>query len=298
MTAPRISLITPCLNAGATIGRTLDSVRMQDYPNLEYLILDGASKDDTLAIVERYGDIVTRVISGKDKNIADALNKGFAQAGGDIFCFINADDALAPGALAFAGAYFDAHADVDVLTGGCRRVFADGSEVVTTPPDDFLSHMAMRNSIEQPSTFWRAQAHRRAGAFDDSYFLALDWEWWNRLHASGARFAAVDQVFSTYYFTDDNLTSRGGRRVIDEMERVTRTYAKNGPALARAYRFIFNVYDMNGFYDAPFHALPPLKQAALAAGLAPLYLLHGREAINAYNWNWASKQIRGRVWHR
>ena len=146
MTLPRIRLITPCLNAEATIARTLDSVRAQAYPNLEYLILDGASSDGTLAIAAGYDDIVTRVISGKDKNIADALNKGFAEPGGEIFCYINADDTLAPGALAFVGAYFAAHAEIDVLTGGCRRVFADGSEAITTPPADFLALMAMRNA--------------------------------------------------------------------------------------------------------------------------------------------------------
>lgn len=298
MTQLKITLATPCLNAEATIARTLDSVRAQAYANLEYLVLDGASKDGTLAIVDRYQDIVTRVASEKDKNIADALNKGFRTAAGDIVGYINADDTLSPGALAFVDAFFRENPDVDVITGGCRRVFADGSEVTTTPPADFRDLMAMRNCLEQPSTFWRTAAHRKAGEFDDSYALAFDWEYWNRLHAAGARFEATERALSTYYFTDDNLTSRAGRRVIDEMERVTRTYAKNGPALARAYRFIFNVYDMNGFYDVPFRQLPRLKQAMLAAGLAPLYALHGRRAINAYNWNWASKQIRGQVWHR
>lgn len=294
----RLTLATPCLNAASTIARTLDSVRAQNYANLEYLILDGASADATLEIVARYSDIVTRTVSEKDKNIADALNKGFRTATGDVYCYINADDTLAPGTLAFVDAFFRAHPEVDVLTGGCRRVFADGQELITTPPPDITSLMAMRNSVEQPSTFWRADAHRRAGEFDDSFFLAFDWEWWNRLQASGAKFATTDRVLSTYYFAEDNLTSRGGRQVIDEMERITRTYAKNGRALARTYRLIFNVYDMNGFYDAPFRALPLLRRLALAAGLLPLYALFGRRAINAYNWNWASKQIRGRVWYK
>lgn len=298
MSQLRISLVTPCLNAGASIARTLASVREQAYPKLEYFVRDGVSSDDTLAILERNADLITQLVSEPDKNVADALNKGFAAASGEVYGYINADDTLAPGALAFVAAFFNDNPDIDVLTGGCRRVFADGSETTTTPPPDFLDVLAMRNTLEQPSTFWRADAHRKAGAFDDSFALAFDWEYWNRLRQSGARFAATEQTLSTYYFTDDNLTSRAGRRVIDEMERITRAYAPNGQGLARAYRFIFNVYDMNGFYDVPFRELPKLRQAALAAGLAPLYALHGRRAINAYNWNWASKQIRGRVWHR
>ncbi|MEZ5996634.1 MAG: glycosyltransferase family 2 protein [Hyphomonadaceae bacterium] len=298
MTGSRITLATPCLNAAATIERTLNSVRAQSCSNLEYVVLDGGSTDGTLDLVARHKDLVARLVSEKDKNIADALNKGFRTATGDIFGYINADDALAPGALDFVMAFFAANPGIDVLTGGCLRVFADGSETTTAPPADFLEVLPLRNYLEQPSTFWRAAAHRNAGEFDDAFFLAFDWEWWNRLSVAGARFAATERVLSTYYFTDHNLTSRGGKRVIDEMERVTRMYAPNGPALARAYRFIFNVYDMNGFYDVPFRQLPKLKQAALAAGLAPLYALHGRRAINAYNWNWASKQIRGQVWHR
>ncbi|MGQ0532388.1 MAG: glycosyltransferase family 2 protein [Caulobacteraceae bacterium] len=298
MTNLRITLVTPCLNAAATIERTLESVRSQAYPNLEYLVLDGGSKDETLAIVRRYGDIVTRVVSEKDKNIADALNKGFRAATGDVFGYINADDTLAPGALAFVDAFLRENQDVDVFTGACRRVFADGSEATTAPPADFRDVMAMRNCLEQPSTFWRAVAHRTAGEFDQSYALAFDWDYWNKLYASGARFATTERLLSTYYFTDNNLTSRGGHRVIDEMARITRTYAPNGRALARAYRFIFNVYDMSGYYDVPFWKLPKLKQVALSAGLAVLYAMHGRRAINAYNWNWASKQIRGQTWYR
>jgi glycosyltransferase involved in cell wall biosynthesis len=294
----RITLVTPCLNAGATIARTLDSVCAQKYAKLEYVICDGGSSDDTLSRIDHYRDIVTKITSEKDKNVADAVNKGFAGASGDIFCYINADDTLEPGALEFVDAHFREHPETDVLTGGCRRVFADGSEVITKPPADMLATMPWRNTLEQPSTFWRAAAYRKAGPFDDSYFLAFDWEYWNRLHKLGARFETTDRVLSTYYFTDDNLTSRAGRRAVDEMERITRAYAPNGPALARAYRMIFNVYDMNGFYDAPFHALPLAKRVALAAGLLPLYAFYGRDAINAYNWNWASKQIRGKIWHR
>ncbi len=294
----RITLVTPCLNAANTIARTLESVRAQKYPSLEYLVFDGVSTDRTLDIVRSYADIVTRVSSEKDINVANALNKAFAQGNGQIFCYLNADDTLAPGALAFVDSFFRENENIDVLTGGCRRVFADGSEAITTPAAEFLRLMPMRNCLEQPSTFWRAAMHRTAGSFDETYFLAFDWEWWNRLRAAGARFATTDQVLSTYYFSAENLTSRGGLRVIDEMERVTKAYAKNGAALARAYRLIFRAFDMNGFYDQPFRSLSLPRKILLAAGLAPLYALHGRVAINAYNWNWASKQIRGLVWHR
>ena len=296
MPLPRISIVTACLNAGATIERTLASIEAQRYPGLEYIVFDGGSTDDTLALIERHRPIVTRLVSEKDKNVADAINKGFRHATGEIFAYLNADDCLEPGALEHVARAFAENPGADAVTGACRRVFADGSELVTQVPAHFPRLMSMRLDIEQPSTFWRAAAHRKAGELDDTFFLAFDWEWWNRLLAQGARFVAIPDILSTYYFTDDNLTSKGGMRVIDEMYRITRRY---GPGrIADVYRFLFRAFDMRGYYDVPFHELPRARQLLFGATLALLSRLFGRERVLAYNWNWASKQVRGRVWYK
>lgn len=294
----KISLVTPCLNAGKTIERTLLSIEAQRFPDLEYIICDGGSTDGTLAIIDQYRHIVTKVVSEKDKNVSNAVNKGFRHATGEILCYLNADDCFEPGALDRVARIFAERPEVDVITGGCRRVFADGSELITQVPENFLHFMSMRNAIEQPSTFWRASAHRRAGELDESFFLAFDWEWWNRLQASGARFLAIPDVLSTYYFTDDNLTSRAGQRVIDEMYRITRKYGPWQGRIADVYRFLFRVFDLRGFYDVPFRELPRGRQLVFAAMLTVLYGIFGRDLINAYNWNWASKQIRGITWYK
>lgn len=291
-----ISLVTACLNAGKTIERTLRSIEAQCYPALEYIIVDGGSTDGTLDIVERYRHIVTKVVSEKDKNVADAINKGFRGARGEIYCYLNADDCFEPGAFEVVARAFAEDPSVDVVTGGCRRVFADGSEVVTQVPERFQSVMSLRNDIEQPSTFWRASAHHKAGELDDTFYLAFDWEWWNRLQSTGARFFRISDVLSTYYFTDDNLTSRAGRRVVDEMYRVTKRY---GPKrIADVYKFLFHAFDMHGFYDVPFREHTRPKQWLFGGALSVLYRLFGRERISAYNWNWASKQIRDVVWYK
>jgi glycosyltransferase involved in cell wall biosynthesis len=297
---PRISLVTPCLNSVATIERTLVSVKRQDYGELQYIVCDGASSDGTLEVLRNYerAGLIDHLISEKDSGVANAVNKGFERATGEIFCYLNADDALEEGALDFIADFFATHSDVDVVTGGCRRVFADGSETITSPPADYLSTVALRNYFEQPSTFWRAPAHRAAGSLDENYSLAFDWEWWNRLNANGARFERTDRVLSVYYFSDDNLTSRAGQRVIDEMYRVTKTYAPKRGEIADVYKLLFDVFDMNGFYDRPFAELPTLRQLIFGASLTALYAIYGRDAVNAYNWNWASKQIRGVTWYK
>jgi glycosyltransferase involved in cell wall biosynthesis len=98
-TLPRITLVTPSLNAEQTIERTLRSIEDQAYPNLQMICVDGNSTDSTPDIIGRYGHIVSHVIREKDKCVAEAVNKGFRLADGEIYCYLNADDALTPGAL-------------------------------------------------------------------------------------------------------------------------------------------------------------------------------------------------------
>jgi glycosyltransferase involved in cell wall biosynthesis len=293
---PRISVVTPSRNAAGTIERTLRSIEGQRYPNLQLLCIDGASTDGTVAIVERFGDLVSYFVSEQDHGAAEAINKGFRRADGEIFCYLNADDEFAPGALHQVAAAFAEHPEADVVTGGCKRFFADGSTLVTRVPDRFLKVLALRDDIEQPSTFWRAAVHRRAGELDESYRLTFDWEWWNRLLAVGARFVRVPEVLSHYHFSETNLTSRGAQRVVDEMLRVTRTY---GPRRAAwAYQVIYRVFDLNGFYDRPFPELSRRRQLLLGNGLKALRWLCGADIIDNYNWNWASKQVRGMTWYK
>jgi glycosyltransferase involved in cell wall biosynthesis len=295
---PKISIITPCFNAAATIERTLQSIVQQSYPNIELIIVDGLSTDGTLEIVGNYGDIVSRIICEKDNGVAQALNKGFRLATGDIFCYLNADDCFYHGALHRIAEEFASSPHYDVVTGGCLRVFADGSSVITHVPGDFEQVISLRNDLEQPSTFWRASAHQSAAEFDESYALAFDWEWWNRLHRRGAKFKIVEDVVSVYHFSDHNLTSRGGMRVIDEMYRVTKTYGPYGGYIADVYRFLFRCFDMQGYYDGPLDALGFWKQRYFFLTLSALYMVFDRRVINSYNWNWASKQVRGVCWYR
>lgn len=293
---PTISVLTACLNAEKTIERTLKSIEAQQYPNLQYIVCDGGSTDGTLSILEKYKHLITKLISEKDKNIADAYNKGFRHATGDIWCWLNADDDFMPDALSLVAKTFIEHPEVDVVTGGCMRVFADGSTCITHVPERFYRLMALRNDIEQPSTFWKANIHRRAGQLDDTYYLALDWEWWNRLKSVGANFYVVSNILSIYYFTETNLTSKAGKRVIDEMHRITRTYSSE--SIASAYMFLFNQFDMKGYYDVTFRELSKEQKFKFKMALRVLYLIFGREKINSYNWNWASKQIRNVTWYK
>ena len=297
-TLPRISIVVPSFNAARTIERTFRSIEAQCYPNLQVLCVDGGSTDGTVAVIERHPHLVSWWTSEPDRGAAHALNKGFRRADGAVLCWLNADDELAAGALRVVARVFIERPDADVITGGCTRFYADGSRCDTAVPDWFVEQVALRDGLEQPSTFWTAAIHRKAGELDESYRLAFDWEWWNRLKASGARFVRVPEILSHYHFSEDNLTSRGAQRVVDEMYRVTKRYGPRRGRIADVYMLLYRWFDLRGYYDPPRKQLPWRRRIPFSLVRRALGLVYGRRAIEAYNWNWASKQVRGVVWYK
>ncbi|MEL7488299.1 MAG: glycosyltransferase family 2 protein [Pseudomonadota bacterium] len=294
---PRISIVVPSFRAAGTIARTLDSLFSQDYPNLQVIVMDGESNDGTVDVIKTYDDRIDFWVSEKDKCQADALNKGFARADGDYFGWLCADDTLLPGALSTMADFLTAHPDCDFVTGGCKRVFNDDAEVVTEPAPDFLDQLDYKNTIEQPSSLWRASAHRRAGELDLTYKYAFDWEYWCRLKRTGATFERIVDPMSVYFFSDDNLTSSGGTKIADEMYRVVKQYGPYNGRLADVYRFLYRTFDLRGFYDPEIKAeMPEWKQRMFHTVLNTFYYLYDRDTINAYNWNFASRQERGLGW--
>lgn len=294
---PLTSIVIPSFKAVNTIQRTLDSLYAQDYPALEIIVIDGGSHDGTAELLAAQGDKLSSWISERDKCQADALNKGFARATGEIFGWLCADDTLLPGAIHHMVHFLKNHPDIDVVTGGCKRDFNGKSEVITEPPEDFYTRMDYMNPIEQPSTLWRVEAHRRAGELDLTYKYAFDWEWWCRLKRTGSKFGRMTEPFSVYHFSDDNLTSSGGTKIADEMYRIIKEYGPYNGRLADIYRFLYRTFDLRGFYDSDAsEKLPSWQIKAFHSILRVLYQLYGETHINAYNWNFCSRQERGLGW--
>ena len=114
---PKISIITPSFNQGQFIEETIRSVLLQGYSNLEYIIIDGGSTDDTLEIIEKYSDFITYWISEPDEGQSHAINKGLAKATGEVFNWLNSDDYYLPNALLSLGQYFADHKDTNIFCG-------------------------------------------------------------------------------------------------------------------------------------------------------------------------------------
>ena len=296
MAPPRISIVVPVFNSEATIERALQSLAAQNYPALEVIFVDGGSKDRTVELARRYDGLFSVFISEPDRGQSDAINKGFRLAGGEIFNWLCGDDAFQEGALHHVAEVFAANPWANMVVGTSRRVYADGTEQVLPVHPNLMEAIGYRNGIDQPSAFWRAELHRAAGEIDETMQIGMDWDWWCRLRAAGAKAVLTDRELSWYHFPEDSKTSADPEGNVQAMYRVIKAYGPLGGRLADIYLRLYRDFDLKGCYDTPPSA-PKLLQLRWAATLLWLYARYGREPIAAYNWTWCARQARGLPWH-
>lgn len=190
----KITISTPCFNSESTIEETIKSIISQDYPNLEYNIIDGASTDRTLDIVNKYRDKIHKVISEKDKGISDAFNKGVLNAEGDLIGNINSDDLLLPGALRTIAEEIEE--DTDVIYGNGVRLFDDGTTTpyLCLPIKELYNQMA----LVHPAVFVRKRCYEKFGVFDLQYKSCMDRDLMLRMYVGGAKFQYIDKLLVAY----------------------------------------------------------------------------------------------------
>jgi glycosyltransferase involved in cell wall biosynthesis len=186
---PKISIVTPSLNQGEFLEQTIQSVLSQDYPNLEYLVMDGGSSDKTLDILRSCSGQV-KWVSEKDKGQADAINKGLHMISGEIVAYLNADDLLLSGSLEKVARAFSANPKTMWVTGRCCIITETGQETrkpITAYKNLWLrihhpSFLFITDYISQPATFWRGSLLNEFGYLDESLHYALDYEFFLRLN--------------------------------------------------------------------------------------------------------------------
>lgn len=227
---PRISIITPSYNHGNFITQTVRSVLSQNYPNLDYIIQDNCSTDNTINNLKKMNTSEYKLFVEKDRGQADALNKGFARSTGEIMGFLNSDDILLPGALAQIAMIFQENPHIDAIYG--NRILIDSQDnivgrwVLPYHDGELLRHI---DYVPQETLFWRRSLWERCGcSLNEKLDFALDWELLLRFLEANARFFHVPQFLGAFRIhpkqkTNSEILTNGVR----EMKWLRRRYAPN-----------------------------------------------------------------------
>jgi glycosyltransferase involved in cell wall biosynthesis len=196
--APRITIVTPSFNQAHFIGATIESVLGQGYPNLAYHVQDGGSTDNTSSLLKRLGPPVTWA-SAPDDGQANAINRGFSKVEGDIMSYLNSDDLLTPGTLAYIARFFSANPGVDIVYG--HRIFIDagGREIgrAVLPPHD-AEALKWFDYVPQETLFWRRRVWTALGGIDESFRFAMDWDFILRAQAAGMTFKRLPRFLGCF----------------------------------------------------------------------------------------------------
>ena len=230
---PLVSIITPSFNQAPYLEQTIQSVLGQDYPRLEYIVVDGGSTDNSLEIIQKYNDRLAYWISEKDSGQAEAINKGFARAKGDILGWLNSDDYYLPNTISQVVKSFQENPDVVMVYGDMLAVNGTGETInVLRYKQLSLQDLLCFQIIGQPSVFFRRSALEKTGGLDTSFHFMLDNHLWIRLAQQG-RILHVPQVWSAARYHADAKNRARAAEFGREAFRVL-DWAKTQPTLAEA----------------------------------------------------------------
>jgi len=219
---PLVTVITPSYQQGRYLEETIRSVLDQDYAHIEYMVIDGASKDETVSILQRYDKQLAYWCSEPDHGQTDAINKGFARAKGEILAWINSDDTYNPGAIREAVAYLNEHPEVGVVYSDLNFI-DEKSNIIGMFPAAQTDLAKLRRGyvhIPQPATFFRAEYWRQIGPLDPSFFFAMDYDLWVRLAGVTRLQYLPGLVWANFRMHSDAKTINADERCWPEMLRV------------------------------------------------------------------------------
>lgn len=219
--SPLVSIVTPSFNQARYIEATMRSVFTQDYPRIEYIIVDGGSTDGTVDIIRKHENELAWWVSEKDKGQTDAINKGFARATGDILAWINSDDTYEPGAVSAAVKFLQEHPKVGMVYGDCNFINENG-KVIGKFNAAQTDHRLIRQGyvhIPQQTMFFRADLWKQVGPLDPSFYFAMDYDLWTRISAR-SEIKYVPKTWANFRLHTSGKTILADDRCWPEMIRV------------------------------------------------------------------------------
>lgn len=303
---PRIGIVTPTYNMAGFLEETITSVLSQNYPNLDYIVMDGGSKDGTVELLRKYEGRL-RWVSERDKGQADAINKGFHALTGDIFAYLNADDTYLPGALGTVAEHFKKNPGVGMIYGEAYHVDVSGKILDRYPTQPF-DYYTLNNQcyICQPAAFLLREAYGNAGMINVDMHYALDYELWIRV-AKMYGVKKVDEYLATSRMHMDNKTLSARRKVYQEIIGTVKTQYGYAP-----YEWLngYACYLLDGKDQYFDRSKPSLRSYALSLALGFYHNPHnlrrywaewrkmtgfGGQFTGRWEDGWISKRYEGEV---
>jgi glycosyltransferase involved in cell wall biosynthesis len=224
---PRISVITPSFNQAQFLEQTIRSVLLQDYPDLEYIIIDGGSTDESVEIIKQYESHLAYWVSERDRGQSHAINKGFERATGKIMCWLNSDDFYLPETLRTVAESLADDTGAFAVVGHCVQVYDDGR-----PPYhgegrfegiERLLKFWKGYQMHQPSIFWRREVFEKIGYLNETQHYIMDFDYWVRV-ARHYPFKNIDRELSCATYHENAKTGDDFVRYKEELRRQATKY--------------------------------------------------------------------------
>lgn len=232
---PKISIVTSNYNYGEFLEETIRSVLLQGYPNLEYIVIDGGSTDNSIEIIQRYEKYLTYWVSKPDKGQTDAINQGYEKCTGNIFSWLNSDDTYTEGVLWKVAEYF--RNQYQIIAGGCRNLYIDAGyeEIIHSPKWGFKRYLRFWSYpsdtfFPQPSVFLAKEVSDKCFPLDYSLYCAMDQQYFLRALIQKPQRINVEEIWVNMKYHGKNKTG-SNYPVFDELCRVSLTESKKLPFL-------------------------------------------------------------------
>ena len=219
---PLVSIITPSFNQARYLEATIQSVLEQDYPRIEYIIVDGGSTDGSVDVIKKYEGRLAWWVSEQDKGQTDAINKGFNRANGEILAWINSDDTYNPGAIRAAVNFLIQNPEMAMVYADCDFINEQGSVIgkFKSAQTDLRRLRAGYVHIPQQTMFFRAKYWKELGPLDPSFYFAMDYDLWTRIAAHAPIKYLAGQTWANFRIHNSGKTTSADDRCWPEMLRV------------------------------------------------------------------------------
>ena len=276
-----ISIVTPSFNQAKFISETIESVLIQNYPSLEYLIVDGGSTDGTIDILRQY-DARLSWISEPDKGQAQAINKGFKKTTGDIVAWLNSDDIYLPHALSTVAEFFSQHPHIDLVYGDFYIINQQSKILLRRKeiPFDFNILLYGLDYICQPATFFRCSIFEKIGYLDENLHYGLDWEYWLRLASHGCRLTLLPKYLAAIRWQPQAKTLIESPQLYAEHRTIRERYWDKHRFQSERWQQIYIIWRKN-FYRLKRQGLKIISRHTL--DFPPGYWMMKKEQVKDYS---------------